>query len=872
MMKTMKKHVTPAAAKASCLPRQKVLAVCVGALFLLPSGAALAQSSFGNSAVGVDLSLGNSLNMPGRGGNPLPTTADDGYDTVRHTPTGQLYNLPPDRTYELGNKTESGWLYSGSVELGFLGGGPNAKYAKYIEYHDFKKGLGLNWFDFQLENPESAFYLNFSGANPGQDDQFYDLQFGKYNDWRVRAFYNEIPHVFSTTYRTTFERSGDLLYRVRAANATVANDDIGLVRKRMGVRGDYTVVDSWRFFATATTEKREGRRPFNYEASAAADAGEWIDHRTSDFSVGLQYFKNNTAFNLRTSLSIFENDFSTFLFDNTAGGVGATARYTIAPDNKNVSIKGDAMHQWDFWSTRLTGGFSWSSSTQDDRVNPPTEPRLVPGATNSNGLNGCPNLRCHSDLRIDSTMFNLALSTEPIDSLTLRFGARYQDNDNKSGNWSTWNPLLNGFMPSNLEATNTAAPGYTVAAGNVALAWGRSIIGFARSERQVNYTASAEYLFDKQSIDFTYERENFKLENYERENTHEDKFKLTYTGRNFFDQVTVRSSFEHDRKRGDYYDPFGGVSRSTVASYMEANGIPYSMSNLKRLLDLVGAAGNLAGLVPYNGAAFTRTAIQNLITNAQFQPSTYQKPYLADRDQNIFNGRIGYSPREDVDLGFSMQLARLNYPENEFGPKKSRVDSFNFDANWQLSSETQLGAWVSRQNQKDDGQESYLARTAPQITSICGAFGSATIECWIDNTRDPNNPENSPKIATRTKTNALGLTLTHDFRWARLGMSYTYTKGNTSIKHSNEGSGSTTQNFNIPDMVTRMDTLEINLVKDFTKNLTGRLMYRVDSFQNKDWHYDYATNAGNTTGNNLSDLGPENFRINVFGAFVQYKF
>jgi hypothetical protein len=78
-----------------------------------------------------------------------------------------------------------------------------------------------------------------------------------------------------------------------------------------------------------------------------------------------------------------------------------------------------------------------------------------------------------------------------------------------------------------------------------------------------------------------------------------------------------------------------------------------------------------------------------------------------------------------------------------------------------------------------------------------------------------------------------------------------------------------------PDMTTRTDSLELNLVKDFNKNMTGRLMYRLDKFSNRDWHYDYLQGGPDGTANSiqtLSDMGPQNFSLHSIGAYFQYKF
>jgi hypothetical protein len=180
----------------------KSLAICVGvALAQWGAGSALADS-----AIGVDTALGNALNPPGRSAVPRPL-ADDGYDTVRRSPTGQLYGVPYDQTQE-GGKTAGGWEYSGGAEIGYMGGGANEANALFRKYKDMKKGAALNYFEIEADKPDSAAFIQTFGGGAGQADQFYGLQFGRYNDWKVKLFYSETNHVFTDTWKSLFNGEG----------------------------------------------------------------------------------------------------------------------------------------------------------------------------------------------------------------------------------------------------------------------------------------------------------------------------------------------------------------------------------------------------------------------------------------------------------------------------------------------------------------------------------------------------------------------------------------------------------------------------------------------------------------------------------------
>ncbi len=194
--------ITHSSSLASAQPRVKSLAVCIAvALAQWGSGSALADS-----AIGVDTALGNAMNPPGRSAIPRPL-AQDGYDTVRRSPTGQLYGVPYEQADERA-KTAGGWEYSGGVEAGLSSGDADQKNGQFRQYKDLKNGPTLNYFEVEADKPDSAAYIQAFGGGLGQHDQFYGVQFGRYNDWKVRLFYNETPHVFTDTWKPLFTGEG----------------------------------------------------------------------------------------------------------------------------------------------------------------------------------------------------------------------------------------------------------------------------------------------------------------------------------------------------------------------------------------------------------------------------------------------------------------------------------------------------------------------------------------------------------------------------------------------------------------------------------------------------------------------------------------
>lgn len=912
------------------LPQKKLLAACVGVLFA-QCGVTVAWA---DSAAGVDTALGNAMNPPGRITVPY-LLAEDGYDTVRRSPTGQLYGMPIDQSSTEVNKSEGGWLYSGSFEFGFLGGSPDAKYSKFRQYKDLQKGPGLNYFDFEADKPDTAYFIQASGGGVGRNDQFYNVSGGKYNSWKIKAFYNETPHVFSNTFRPIYSYGGgnretlNPVYGTAIAGTATtmsvspetqslaADQEIALIRKKAGLRADWALNETWKFYATASQEQKKGERPYGF---MAIEGVEPINYKTSDFLAGLQYFNGKTAVNLRASLSIFQNDLKQLyvespLVDRAAAyPVAGVANihdfiYTLPPDNKAASIKADASHRFDFLNSRLTGGLSWTTSRNDDPLRMPLDPGFLANGTvmaaggtaaDWNGVNGCPMSRCNSDLRVDSKLYNLGWSMDPTDDLTLRAGFRRFENDNKSPIFYAANPLVASTTSYGAPFAgffNTASA-FSALGANNPTTFTASYFSVPRSDKRTNYTLSGEYLFArKQAVDLALEREEFHQTYRERDNTWENKIKATYVNRGLIDDsLTLRASFENDRKRGSFYDPL--VTTRSLAGFMTLNGLPYSRDALKWMVDQANAAGggnvNL-GLGTYNLAQLQTAILGNNGAGGQANSGGFMKVDEADRDQNIFNGRLNWSAREDLDFGLNLQIKRINYPGNNFGLQKDQQNSYNLDVTYQPAFGTQITAYYSRQEGKqqaidnygysNDNNAAFTAATLPvYVQGICGGLTSSNIDCWLNNQRDPRA---NIRVDTKNTTDVFGFSAMRDFGWARMGLTYNYMRGKTSIAHQYGMNGGTAltaaqqaaldQYGDWPSMATTMQSVEFNLVKQIDKRLTARFLYRYENFRSRDWHYDflnqYAAGIAGVSQTNVTpaDMGPINYHVNMLGFFLQYK-
>lgn len=916
-------------------PRRKILACCIS----LACAAMAMQQAHADSAYGVDTASGNAFNTGYAGGQ-----RDSDATPSKHTPTGQLYGVPYAKDEAVAGTT------SGSIEVGILNNEADEKAALFRKYKDPSGGLYLNSFGMETES-DNARFLTITGGGVGNNDQFYSMTMGRYNDWKVKAFYNETPHVFTSTYRNLWSGTGTAKLTlngltpggttnaattdINIGNAALATpySELSIIRQKGGVRADMNLRDNWKVFASFSNEKREGARPFGMVSAGGGGTGgveipESIDYDTRDFLAGIQFSDALNSANLQASASLFRNNVGTMTVDNpmflaAANGIASFPRavFDLYPSNQYYNVKGEYARELpDLMKGRFTGVMSASQSRQNDNLIPSTP---YAGAAVNTVAGGSWDTvaslsQASANLKVDIKLVDLGLSLKPVEDLDVKGKVRYYETQTNS-NYSACNPLtgqygrlindgsgsamfsalqtngtaltavqttaLNAFMATN-GCNEAALASYLVANGLVPAAGNINIRSVPYAYQQMNYTLGADYrLSNANSINANYERETLKRQHRERAETWEDKIKLGYVNRSL-EEGTLRLSFENDRLRGttyisDPYDPF----------YSAALGSPNT--------------GNLA------------------MTSWIHVNSLHRKFDLADRDQNILNGRFNYMVRSDLDAGVSMQMKNANYPDASYGldgRSKQKQNSFNFDMTWQPSSQMTVSGFYAYQFGKSEqngiqqnacavGTTYYFwsdgsvgvtatptaAQTAAGITLV-GNSGLVTTANFASlcGTASATSPlyttSRSWNVAQKNKSDTLGLGFRFDFSSKTvLDMNYTYTSNRTSIGYSynpyalgilTSGAPTAAQLTTLgligngfSDLVLKQNVVDGSVLVPLTRESSMRLLGRFEFGKIQDWHYDGVA-ANPTPGVNQQtylDAGPQNYRAYMAGVMYQYK-
>ncbi len=871
------------------------------------------SSAVADSSVGADTTLGNALNPDTI--DTIPARDPDAVDIERYrrSPSGLLYPWPKLRP--LLPESSNGWVWDGEAEVGGLAVFGDDNSAWFRQYKDLQTGPYLNNFVVRGNRADRAQFFEGFGGGLGYRDQFFGVTTGRYNDWRLDLFYNEIPHVFTSTYRSLWSGvgSGNLTLRDdlqpgglanAAANQAalenaIANTEFGdleIIRRKGGFSFDKYLNDAWRFYASYSKEQREGARPFGAVFGGGGGGGnieipESIDYDTHEIRSGLRYADDLNALNLEAHVSLFRNNIDTMRFQNpllittnTILGVApqtfTDGVYDLYPDNDYYNLRAEyARALPDFYRSRLTGVVSWSRMTQNDDLIPPTQYSLAGGTINGVPTDNLWNTtaalsRDSAEAEIDSLMLDLGMTMQPTSKIGLRGKLRYQSTDNKMDYQACnpltgqWGRLLNDGSGGNFVIPNPT-PGNNPA-GTSPFAYDNVGCNLAAARALGLVPSSGSVPI--RSVPYQYSRLNLELGG---------DYRLS-AGQTI-DARLMREEYHRDyRERDETWEnslKLGYVNRAFDFGTLRLHGVYGQRRGSNYDLN-----ANDAFLSAFLGPE--PSAVGSDVHSWLRAPYGFRKFDIADRDILSLNGRFTWIATDALNVGIGVQYDDIEYPNSDWGRTDTqRLSSANLDLNWQPSS--RLGLWGYYGYQQGRIKQHGAAPTFSFQGGGCViGRGAATVDNWRDycstvaagNTLFPSAL--AWDVESQDRNHAFGAGLFYDFGPARLEMDYTYSSGTSEIDYGYDavGQGFTPAQLaligsGMPDLNTTQHILDLNLVVPISKAMAIRALYRYEMGKIDDWHYDGVTENPVPAPNAVYlDSGLQDYHASVVGLLLQVNF
>lgn len=331
--------------------------------------------------------------------------------------------------------------------------------AKFQEYRVLEESPFLDHLRLSLETKDKRHYIDFTAFDSFKQDQSYLFRAGQYGGYELEVFWDQVPHLLSTTGRTLFSTTHEystvsltlppgVASSVQAAPsatrasvlagflAGAAPADLSFLTSKAGFRFKYALSDSLNAGVRYTYTEKDGTIPFG--AGFSSPGGNVVElpapifQRTHQVEAKTEYARPGWNVGLGYAASIFDQGIENIVFDNplsatSSSNASARGRTTMDPSNHahNVFLSGGVSLPL---RTRIAGKFSYGWRFQNQNfvshtINPAlaADPAL---ALSRRDLDG--------DIRTALVAVNATSRPLAAWPLTLTGGYRLYDFDNRS--------------------------------------------------------------------------------------------------------------------------------------------------------------------------------------------------------------------------------------------------------------------------------------------------------------------------------------------------------------------------------------------------------------------------------------------------------
>lgn len=262
---------------------------------------------------------------------------------------------------------------SGMITVGAnILGGDDQDNAKFQEYRDVDDGVisGLNLF-----TSRDGFYLTLDAEMIGRDDQSYSAKAGRYDSYRLSAFYDKMEHNYSFDNLSVFTGVGsDTLGRspliVPSSTAAVNNArwrnlnnwlplDYSVERENYGGKAEISFGTPFFLSFEVNQIDKDGVIPF--ATSSVVELPLPVDYKTTDFTTKLGYANKALMASVDWTVSSFNNEYEWLSYPAPGSSTGASGlAISLPPDNDMWQLGGQlVLKQLPLHSTlALRGSYS----------------------------------------------------------------------------------------------------------------------------------------------------------------------------------------------------------------------------------------------------------------------------------------------------------------------------------------------------------------------------------------------------------------------------------------------------------------------------------------------------------------------------------
>lgn len=301
---------------------------------------------------------------------------------------------------------------------------------------------GFNWISRDQIN--DAQYWQVYGANLGLDSRKFKAEGGIQGQWTASFSFDGLEKSQTDSARFQHQGLGGSTLTLpagftRQASATPAlfpnsqfrEYDIQQGRDIYRIGLSTIINKEWDFKINYRQDQRDGTRLTGI-ANSVGGGQAWIvpyeiDDKTQLVEANLAYTTREAQFQLAYTYSKFSNSLNAFNVQNPYSGLTIlNQRLSLAPDNDYHQISATGTYNFSK-TTRLRATYSYGIARQDQNF----LPYSVNGTSAlTSTVAGLP--RTSLDAEIVNTLFDVALTSKPIDKMNLKVAYQYRDSENNT--------------------------------------------------------------------------------------------------------------------------------------------------------------------------------------------------------------------------------------------------------------------------------------------------------------------------------------------------------------------------------------------------------------------------------------------------------
>jgi hypothetical protein len=844
-----------------------------------------------DSGIGVDTWRANKLDPTGGMAAPGSSGAAASCDPdgtswlvpLQHrSPTGNLYNCPPEKDPVLGLQD---WLAYGTVEFGYVGTGAD-RYALWNRYTDWQGNqpvLGL--LDLHFERPLDGTYAEVRGSRISDDDQYYQIAFGRAGAYKVEAFLRDMPNILSTNAKPIWNGVGGNVLtlprslspgegtsaQVAAVSAATPVQTLQVDRRKEGLSLSGYLTPHWTGYFNVSHEKREGARPYGGpfaedwppNIGAINETVKPIDDTTINLNTGLRFASGAWRGELGYSGSYYRDHYLRYSFQQpffipSTAPAGAIAppitqgQMSMEPDNDYHNIHGSLTRV-----TPMNGELSLALSqvimTQRNGLIPPTNCQGYlgwgtpsPGSTQLGPQNVGPQnpilIPCNqwntsaalsqraADVNMHNTLAQMTLALRPGNHLSVNTGLKYYRQE-YSNDYIAYNPQ-NGYYGYPAE---NGAIFHTLGLPLVYLSsafppnapfFDDRVRPFLLSMDELNIYGDVNWkLTERDSLGLRYTFDEYRPTSRERASVDDNSIKLTWVDK-ALDWLTFRANYTFLRQTGSVYntDVYGYAFLSALPGFQQA----------------------------YPSFVIAPETVRQL-----------RKYDISDRTENKLDLMSTIAARDDLTITASLRGDWNSYPV-QIGRQRYNTLAAQISADWAPRPTDTVTGYIAY-----DRSVLGLSSVAggPGLTATCGQLGCpfySAANRWWESDHEQNY--------------SAGATLVHRMNRATLdlGWTYIYSRGKVYYTAASPGalvypSEFATMGTGFPANTYRVSSATVGVTFHASDRISVRVFDNYETGHISDWHY-AGFNQSRVVGNTLyTDGGPQSYSENLLGVFVSAK-